>query len=120
VLSSITESTLNEDLEVSLDQNSACIGRATCQLANSRVVIEAIGLKTIGKAGKAVTHKIGKTLTKIGESPDKRGHERLFFLQNPQFLSRDRPGQQRAPTAALKSDLGLDTGRYWLRRSVSL
>uniref|UniRef100_A0A7S2Y632 C2 domain-containing protein n=1 Tax=Entomoneis paludosa TaxID=265537 RepID=A0A7S2Y632_9STRA len=39
-------------------------------------------LRSIGKAGKAVTMQLGKTLTALGESPDKRGHDRLYLAQN--------------------------------------
>jgi len=73
---------------------------------------ESLGLKTIGKAGKAVTKQVGKALTKIGESPDKRGLDKLLSAQNPRAQS---PGQkdhgQRLPKQA-KTDLGLDTGTH--------
>jgi hypothetical protein len=70
------------------------------------------GLKSIGKAGKAVTKQLGKTLTKIGESPDKRGHEKLFLVQNPQFLStkvKEKDLKTHLPVDD-KTDLGLETG----------
>jgi hypothetical protein len=34
-----------------------------------------------------VTKQLGKTLTSIGESPDKRGLKRMFRAQNPQTQS---------------------------------
>jgi hypothetical protein len=49
-------------------------------------------LKSIGKAGKAVTKQIGKTLTSIGESSDQRGLQKLNKAQHGQFL--DRHGQK--------------------------
>lgn len=41
-----------------------------------------VSLKTIGKAGKAVTKSLGRTLTSIGESSDTRGLKRIFRAQN--------------------------------------
>lgn len=71
-------------------------------------------MKSIGKAGKAVTKQLGKTLTKIGDSPDKRGHEKLFLVQNPQFLpNRGRRKEPQIPKSN-KRDLGLDTGKIAL------
>lgn len=46
------------------------------------------GLKSIGKAGKAVTKQIGKTLTAIGESSDQRGLHKLNKAQHGNFLDR--------------------------------
>lgn len=45
-----------------------------------------VGLKSIGKAGKAVTRQLGKTLTAISESPDKRAQEKLAHVQNPNLF----------------------------------
>ncbi|GKY92544.1 hypothetical protein MPSEU_000224700 [Mayamaea pseudoterrestris] len=67
------------------------------------------GLKSIGKAGKAVTKQLGKTLTKIGDSPDKRGHEKLFLVQNPQFATKNKEKDLNNRIDG-KSDLGLDLG----------
>lgn len=78
-------------------------------LSNSSA--ETLGLKSIGKAGKAVTKQLGRTLTKIGESPDKRGHERMFLVQNPQFLSKGRQGLEQVVANAAKTDLGLNNGK---------
>ena len=36
-----------------------------------------VGLKSIGKAGKAVTKQLGKTLTSLSETPDKRSQMRM-------------------------------------------
>jgi hypothetical protein len=41
-----------------------------------------VSLKSIGKAGMAVTKRLGKTLTTIGESSDTRGLKRIFKAQN--------------------------------------
>jgi len=72
------------------------------------------GLKTIGKASKAVTKQLGKTLTKIGESPDKRGLEKLLAVQNPQVQSPGIQGKDRETrvTDETQTDLGLDTGKH--------
>jgi hypothetical protein len=71
------------------------------------------GLMSIGKAGKAMTKQLGKTLTSLGDSPDKRGHQRLFLANNPQFntlLGDHKPKGQRLPTKGA-SDLGLGMGK---------
>jgi hypothetical protein len=47
-----------------------------------------VGLKSIGKAGKAVTKQISKTLSAIGESPDQRGLQKINRAQNPQYTAR--------------------------------
>jgi hypothetical protein len=49
-------------------------------------------LKSIGKAGMAVTKRLGKTLTTIGESSDTRGLKRIFKAQNLR-----RPSTKNAP-----------------------
>lgn len=51
-------------------------------------------MKSIGKAGKAVTKQIGKTLTAIGESPDKRAHNKIFKAKNPNLV-KNATSQQR-------------------------
>lgn len=71
-----------------------------------------VGLKSIGKAGKAVTKQLGKTLTSIAESPDQRGHQKLFLAQNPQLQSLKQKEGKRIKKAGAKSDLGLDTGTF--------
>jgi hypothetical protein len=48
-----------------------------------------VGLKSIGKAGKAVTKQISKTLSAIGESPDQRGLSKINRAQNPKYKLRD-------------------------------
>ena len=68
------------------------------------------GLKSIGKAGKAVTKQLGKTLTSIGESPNVRGQQRVNLAQNPQFISRKQKKETNIRTGAT-TDLGLDSGR---------
>jgi hypothetical protein len=50
-------------------------------------------VKSIGKAGKAVTKRIGKTLTSIGESSDQRGLKRIVKAQNPGRQSLHQNGQ---------------------------
>jgi hypothetical protein len=74
------------------------------------------GLKSIGKAVTKGTKQVGKTLTNITESPDKRGQGRLFLIQNPQFSrlrSSDKRAQGRSNVHVQLEGgaLGLDTGR---------
>jgi hypothetical protein len=70
------------------------------------------GLKSIGKAGKAVTKQLGKTLTSLGDSPDRRGQGLMQVAQNPQLFGRDRREKARRTQVKGKVDLGLDTGTY--------
>lgn len=65
-----------------------------------------MGLKSIGKAGKAVTKKIGKTLISIGESPDRRGLKRMFMAQNPQMQSLQPLNRQ----SRFKTNVDVDSG----------
>lgn len=69
-----------------------------------------MGLKSIGKAGKAVTKKIGKTLSSIGESPDRRGLKRIFMAQNPQMQSLQPMSRQ----SHLKANVDVDSGTFLL------
>jgi len=58
-----------------------------------------------------VTKQLGKTLIKIGESPDKRGLDKLLSAQNPQIQI---PAQQHREQGIMnqrRTDLGLDTGK---------
>jgi hypothetical protein len=48
-----------------------------------------VGFKSIGKAVTKGTKKIGKTLTTMADSPDKRGQGRLAQVNQPQFYNRD-------------------------------
>lgn len=67
-------------------------------------------MRSIGKAGKAVTKQVGKALTKISESPDKRGQDKAFLVQNPQFLSTGQQGLAPGLGDGRKADLGMDSG----------
>lgn len=71
-------------------------------------------MKTIGKAVTKGTKQIGKTLTNLADSPDKRAQERLAKIHAPQFYDRStRKGNIK--DVALKSNensLGLDTGMF--------
>ena len=51
---------------------------------------QGIRLKSIGKAVSKGTKQIGKTLTNLTESPDKRAQERLAKVQTPQFYGRSK------------------------------
>lgn len=67
------------------------------------------GLKSIGKAVTKGTKKIGKTLTAISDSPDRRGRGRLLMMQQPQTFS---SGEVRSalPTPTSGKPLGLEIG----------
>jgi hypothetical protein len=72
------------------------------------------GLKSLGKAVSKGTKQIGKTLTAMSDSPDKRGKGLVFNLQNPDRLrtsNRRKMFQHNVTFAATGvSTLGLDTG----------
>lgn len=74
-------------------------------------------LKSIGKVVTKGTKQIGKTLTAIAESPDKRGQGRLFLMQNPQFSNRRSSAKTkkgRSKNVQVEgSVLGLDTGKLF-------
>jgi hypothetical protein len=58
------------------------------------------------------TKQIGKTLTAISDSPDKRGQGRMNKVKNPQFSSRENRKDKGKQTKMVPdSDLGLDTGK---------
>jgi hypothetical protein len=81
-----------------------------CAKSHAQHVVDNLGgLKSIGKAGKAVTKQLGKTLTSMGESPDHRGYQKVFLAQNPQLQSL-KSKKERAIKVEAKTDLGLDTG----------
>jgi hypothetical protein len=69
------------------------------------------GLKSIGKAGKAVTKQLGKTLTSMGESPDKRGHDKVFLTQHPNLLPMPRKKRPDRLRTEGKTDLGMESGK---------
>lgn len=73
--------------------------------------------KSIGKAALKGTKQIGKTLTAISDSPDKRGQGRLAQISAPQFYNRqqrnDKLKYQHA-TALSNESLGLDIGKSTL------
>ena len=60
------------------------------------------GLK---KAGKAVTKQLGKTLTSLGESPDKRGLQMVQQARDTGSVV-----TRGAHSVGVSSPLGLDTG----------
>jgi hypothetical protein len=76
-------------------------------------VEQGVRLKSIGKAVTKGTKKIGKTLTTMAESPDKRGQERFAKINAPQFYEKEKKGNLKdvAPASAAAS-LGMDTGTY--------
>ena len=62
------------------------------------------GLKSISKAGKAVTKQLGKTLTSLGESPDKRGLQKIQQARDTGSVV------TKAQSVVTSNPLGLDTG----------
>ena len=75
----------------------------------------ASSLKSIGKVVTKRTKQLGKTLTTIAESPDKRGQVRFFLMQNPQFShSGSSIKTKKGPSHNAQvegSELGLDAGK---------
>lgn len=70
--------------------------------------------KSIGKAALKGTKQIGKTLTAISDSPDRRGQGRLAQVNAPQFYNRqNRKDKTNNPHAnqVPHGSLGLDTGK---------
>lgn len=65
------------------------------------------GLKSIGKAGKAVTKQLGKTLTSLGESPDKRGLPKVQQARDSGSVV-----TKAAHSVVTSNPLGLDTGTF--------
>jgi hypothetical protein len=87
------------------------------------------GLLSIGKAGKAVTKQLGKTLTSLGESPDKRVLQKVqqskdaaISVANRSATGRSVAGREKKPPVAtsLHSQLGLDTGTFLSGDSLGL
>jgi hypothetical protein len=71
------------------------------------------------------TKQIGKTLTNLADSPDKRvrirAEKRLAKIQTPQFYDRSaRKGNVKdiAPTSN-ENSMGLDTGKFPLEKLLS-
>lgn len=85
------------------------------------LIDQGVGLKSIGKAAMKGTKKIGKTLTAISDSPDKRGQGRMAKVKNPQFHSRENRKDKGKHTKVISdSDLGFDTGKLDLTSDVFL
>jgi hypothetical protein len=71
--------------------------------------------KSIGKAVTKGTQQIGKTLTILADSPDKRAQERLAKIHTPQFYERSaRKGNLKDVGPSFDDgSLGMDTGESW-------
>ena len=72
----------------------------------------------MGKAGKAVTRQVGKALTSIGDSPDRRGVEKVFQITKNQKYNTNAKGRRLRKNT--KFDFGLDRGKSsaWNRHSI--
>lgn len=66
------------------------------------------GLKTLGKAGKAVTKQLGKTLHSLGDSPDRRGQDLLLQAQNPRSADKIRREREMNVRQRRKVNFGLE------------
>lgn len=77
----------------------------------------------IGKAAIQGTKQIGKTLTAMSDSPDKRGRGKLAEVNAVQFSQRDQRQRQSKRKSVMKAtdqSLGLDTSKFsWLCCFVS-
>jgi hypothetical protein len=70
-------------------------------------------MKSIGKVVTKGTKQIGKTLTTMSDSPNKRGQSRLSQIQNPQFRKSEARKEKKKTTKMVEgSSLGLDTGKF--------
>lgn len=77
-----------------------------------------VSLKSISKAGKAVTKRLGKTLNTIGESSDTRGLKRIFNAQNLRKSSPNKPSnpvrnEMKIRTDAEKGMIKMNPTRYF-------
>lgn len=78
-----------------------------------------VGLKSLGKAVTKGTKQIGKTLTNLADSPDKRAQERLAKINTPQFYDWEkRKGNVKEQDKLLDGSLGMDTGTFPCANSV--
>ena len=72
--------------------------RSTREIVGGLKLISKVGVAATKKASAAVTKKLGKTITSLGESPDKRGIDRLNKAQSP----RSTQSQEKTKGAILK------------------
>lgn len=71
-----------------------------------------MGFKKIGKAAIKGTKQIGKTLTAMSDSPDKRGQLGMAKAINTQHYSRENHKEKAKQSKLVEDgDLGLDTGK---------
>ena len=73
-----------------------------------------VGLKSIGKAVTKGTKKIGRTLTTIADTPDKRAQERLAKVVSPKTKKHKRKNGsgKHARRSVENESLGLDIGKF--------
>ena len=76
-----------------------------------------VGLKLIGKAVSKGTKKIGKTLTTLADSPDKRAQQRVAKMATPKAKGK-RGKRRNLITKRLSNNdsgsLGLDIGKWMM------
>ena len=58
-------------------------------MSNYCSVSENLGLKSIGRAGKAVTKQLGKTLTSMSDTPDNARTQETGFGAEPSVCVKD-------------------------------
>jgi hypothetical protein len=91
-----------------LKAHSHCVVLVLCLVEQGR------GMKSIGKVVTKGTKQIGKTLTTMSDSPNKRGQSRMNHIQNPQFRKSEARKEKKKTTKMVAgSSLGLDTGRFF-------
>lgn len=75
---------------------------------------QGVRFKAIGKAAIQGTKQIGKTLTAMSDSPDKRGRGKLAEVnaaQHTQQKKRKRKSKRKSTAKATDQSLGLDTSK---------
>jgi hypothetical protein len=86
--------------------------RITSEASNLKLFHTAeqgVGFKSIGKAVKKGTKHIGKTMTAISDSPDKRGQGMVGQVTAPQFYNREnRKDKRKQLHVTVEGSLGLD------------
>lgn len=84
---------------------------------------QGVRFKAIGKAAIQGTKQIGKTLTAMSDSPDKRGRGKLAEVNAAQFSEREkrkRKSKRQSVVKATDQSLGLDTSELTNLSSFSV
>ena len=76
---------------------------------------QGVRFKAIGKAAIQGTKQIGKTLTAMSDSPDKRGRGKLAEIKDARFSQREkrkRKSKRKSVVKETDQSLGLDTSKF--------